>query len=236
MENLIKTVFASHGYPLNDHQSAQFKQYYDLLIEWNQKINLTAIEEPREVVYKHFIDSALFTQVVPELKGLSLIDVGTGAGFPGVPLKILENDLNLYLLDSLQKRINFLSLLCDNLKLDGVNTIHGRAEDLGHHHDYRGQFDLATARAVAKLPVLLELCLPLLKVGGHFIALKGPEMNDELKESKKALSILGGEITEVKAYTIDNGQYGRTIVMVEKIRETPQKYPRKAGTPQKSSL
>lgn len=236
LENLIKNTFIMGNHPLTDHQIKQFSLYHDILNEWNQKMNLTTIEAPLDVVYKHFLDSVLLLEVVPSLKGLSLIDVGTGAGFPGVPLKIMDPSLKLCLFDSLKKRMTFLAHLCQSLGLKDVDLIHGRAEEFGIKKDYREQFDLATARAVAKLPVLLELCLPFVKVGGQFIALKGPEVQDELEESSKALAFLGGKIGSVQEFTLAEGLYTRTLVVVEKTKPTPKEYPRKAGTPQKSPI
>ena len=207
-----------------------------MLIEWNQKINLTAIEEPTEVAYKHFVDSACLMRVVPELKGKSMIDIGTGAGFPGVPLNIMEPELNVTLFDSLNKRIVFLQELCNKLQLKNIRAVHGRAEEFGIKPDYRQQFDMATARAVARMPVLLEICLPFVKKGGIFIALKGPELENEIKESANALKELGGKVVDVQQFTLADGAYTRNLAVIEKIKDTPKKYPRKAGTPQKKPL
>lgn len=236
MENLIKDIFQESDHPLSQTQIQQFVQYHQILDEWNKKMNLTAIEAPTEVVYKHFLDSVLVLDVLGDLKGLSLIDVGTGAGFPGVPLKIMVPELKICLFDSLKKRLNFLDHLSKSLGLNNVSLTHGRAEEFGIKQAYREQFDLATARAVAKLPVLLELCLPLVKVGGKFIALKGPEVADELENSVQALTLLGGKIGAVREFSLANGLYSRTLVVVEKIKPTPKAYPRKAGTPQKFPL
>ena len=178
----------------------------------------------------------LTLQVTGPLAGKQLIDVGTGAGFPGVPLKIMTPTLELCLFDSLQKRIHFLEHLCGQLALKDVRTLHGRAEEFGQNAAYRETFDLATARAVAKLPVLAELCLPFVRVGGQFVALKGPELEQELAESQRALETLGGRLGEIKNIQLAHGQYERNLVVVEKIRPTPKKYPRRAGTPQKAPL
>ena len=236
MKNIIQQSFQREGFSLNEQQIEQFVQYYDLLIDWNKKINLTAIEEPQEVADKHFVDSALLLSVKKDLAGCSLIDIGTGAGFPGIPLKIIEPNLKLTLFDSLNKRINFLNTVCQELSLKDVQAVHGRAEDFGKKVEYREKFDLATARAVARMPVLLEICLPFVKLGGHFIALKGPELENELLESKKALAELGGRIIDVRALTLADGNYTRNIAVIEKVKPTPKKYPRKAGTPQKTPL
>lgn len=236
MEALLQEAFSAAGFVLSERQTEQFRQYFELLIDWNQRINLTAIEDPVDVVDKHFIDSVLTMKVSGSLAGKRLIDVGTGAGFPGVPLKIMAPELSLCLFDSLQKRINFLTELCSSLDLSGVEMVHGRAEEFGRNSDYREQYDLATARAVAKLPVLAELCLPFVKVGGVFIALKGPELEQELNESKKALQEMGGKIMRVENIKLGHDQYERNLVVVEKMKPTPKRYPRKAGTPQKSPI
>lgn len=199
-------------------------------------MNLTAIEEPTEVAYKHFVDSACLLRVVPDLQQKSMIDIGTGAGFPGVPLKIMEPALNLTLFDSLNKRITFLQELCKQLGLQGVQAVHGRAEEFGIKPEYRAQYDLATARAVARMPVLLEICLPFVKKGGIFIALKGPELENEIAESSNALKELGGKVVDVQQFTLADGAYTRNLAVIEKVKDTPKKYPRKAGTPQKKPL
>ncbi len=233
---IFADAFSREGFALREQQLAQFTLYYDVLMEWNQKMNLTAIEDPVEVAYKHFVDSAYLLRVTPDLQGKTMIDIGTGAGFPGVPLKIMEPDLKLTLFDSLNKRIVFLQALCQQLQLDGVHTIHGRAEEFGIKPEYRQQYDIATARAVARMPVLLEICLPFVKKGGLFIALKGPELEHELSESGNALKELGGKLVDVQQFTLADGAYTRNIAIVEKVKDTPKKYPRKAGTPQKKPL
>lgn len=236
MRDILTKAFTSEGFALNEQQTAQFVTYYNTLIEWNQKMNLTAIEEPTEVAYKHFVDSACLLRVVPELKNKSMIDIGTGAGFPGVPLKIMEPALKLTLFDSLNKRIVFLQEVCKQLGLEGVQAIHGRAEEFGIKPEHRAQYDLATARAVARMPVLLEICLPFVKKGGIFIALKGPELENEIKESSNALKELGGKVVDVQQFTLADGAYTRNLAVIEKINDTPKKYPRRAGTPQKKPL
>ena len=236
MRDLLQEAFAAAGFPLSAVQAQQFEQYYTILLDWNQRMNLTAIEDAEDVVYKHFLDSVLTLQVTGPLAGKQLIDVGTGAGFPGVPLKIMTPTLGLCLFDSLQKRIHFLEHLCGQLALKDVRTLHGRAEEFGQNAAYRETFDLATARAVAKLPVLAELCLPFVRVGGQFVALKGPELEQELAESQRALETMGGRLGEIKNIQLAHGQYERNLVVVEKIRPTPKKYPRRAGTPQKAPL
>lgn len=236
MRDILTNAFTSEGFSLTEQQLQQFVIYYDTLITWNQKMNLTAIEEPVEVAYKHFVDSACLLRVVPDLKQKSMIDVGTGAGFPGVPLKIMEPALDLTLFDSLNKRIIFLQELCQKLQLKDVKAVHGRAEEFGIKPEYRQQYDMATARAVARMPVLLEICLPFVKKGGIFIALKGPELENEIKESSNALKELGGKLVDVQQFTLADGAYTRNLAVIEKIKDTPKKYPRKAGTPQKKPL
>lgn len=236
MRDILTNAFNSEGFSLTEPQLQQFVTYYDTLITWNQKMNLTAIEEPVEVAYKHFVDSACLLRVVPNLKQKSMIDVGTGAGFPGVPLKIMEPALDLTLFDSLNKRIIFLQELCQKLQLKDVKAVHGRAEEFGIKPEYRQQYDMATARAVARMPVLLEICLPFVKKGGIFIALKGPELENEIKESSNALKELGGKLVDVQQFTLADGAYTRNLAVIEKIKDTPKKYPRKAGTPQKKPL
>ena len=236
MKDILNQAFTSEGFNLTEQQNKQFVTYFDMLIDWNQKINLTAIEEPTEVAYKHFVDSACLMRVVPDLKHKTMIDIGTGAGFPGVPLNIMEPELYVTLFDSLNKRILFLQELCKALELKNIRAVHGRAEEFGIKPDYRQQFDIATARAVASMPVLLEICLPFVKKGGIFIALKGPELENEIKESSNALKELGGKVVDVQQFTLADGAYTRNLAVIEKIKDTPKKYPRKAGTPQKKPL
>lgn len=236
MRDILINAFTSEGFSLTEQQLQQFVTYYNALIAWNQKMNLTAIEEPVEVAYKHFVDSVCLLRVVADLKQKSMIDIGTGAGFPGVPLKIMEPALDLTLFDSLNKRIIFLQELCRTLQLKNIKAVHGRAEEFGIKPEYRQQYDMATARAVARMPVLLEICLPFVKKGGIFIALKGPELENEIKESSNALKELGGNLIDVQKFTLADGAYTRNLAVIEKIKDTPKKYPRKAGTPQKKPL
>ncbi len=234
LEKILSEVLAKEQINISPEQLAQFNRYYELLIEWNEKINLTAITEVQDVAVKHFLDSLLAAKMVENLAGKTLIDIGTGAGFPGVPLKIMEKDLKVTLFDSLQKRLKFLDILCAELKLTDIVTIHGRAEDGGQNKDLREKFDLASARAVARMPVLLEYALPFVKVGGYFLALKGPELDEELKESAKALKVLGGEVAEIGRFSL--GGYTRNIALIKKAAPTPKAYPRKAGNVQKKPL
>lgn len=219
---------------LNDVQVDQILKYKDLLKEWNEKINLTAIEEDRDVIIKHYIDSLSILPLM-ENKQFSLIDIGTGAGFPGIPVKIAYGNISVTLLDSLDKRIQFLNEVIKALNLSGIRAVHGRAEDFGANADFREKFDISVARAVANLPVLLEYCLPFAKTGGIFIAMKGSS-TDEVAASKKALELLGGEIEVIKEITLPFSDIKRNIITVRKLRQTPTKYPRKAGKPSKDPL
>lgn len=235
MDKLLTEAFEQAGFTLNDKQKNQLITYYQLLIQWNQRINLTAIEEEQDVVYKHFLDSALFFKASGKVDHLSLLDVGTGAGFPGVVLKIMAPTLSVCLLDSLNKRVDFLQKLTATLQLEDISAIHGRAEEWGHKATYRQQFDLVTARAVARLSVLNELCLPFIKVGGRFIALKGPELNNELADAERGIALLGAQITDIIEWELAD-TFKRNIIVMTKTANTPQKYPRRAGTPQKTPL
>lgn len=224
------------GIALSETQTDQFMQYLSLLLEWNEKMNLTAITDPVEVVQKHFIDCI---SVLPHLDlqgGETMIDVGTGAGFPGVPLKIANPALQVTLLDALQKRLTFLDTLTQSLDLYDVTLVHSRAEDGGQNPDLREQFDLCVSRAVANLAVLLEYCLPFVKVGGKLAALKGPDATQEIEQAQNALQILGGKVTAVIPITIPHTDLQHQLVLVEKIAPTPQRYPRKAGKISKKPL
>lgn len=213
----------------------RFIKYKDLLLKWNDVMNLTAITDENEIVVKHFIDS-ISPMLFTNFSGLKIIDVGTGAGFPGLPLKIVNNSINLTLLDSLNKRINFLKEISQELNLQDINIIHGRAEDYGVNKDYREQFDISISRAVAKLSALCEYCLPFVKVGGYFISLKGPSLNEELLEAKKAIDVLGGTLEDVKKIKLPYFDIEHSIVYIKKIRQTSLKYPRKAGKPTKEPI
>lgn len=224
------------GIALSEAQTDQFMQYLSLLLEWNEKMNLTAITDPVEVVQKHFIDCI---SVLPHLDlqgGETMIDVGTGAGFPGVPLKIANPALQVTLLDALQKRLTFLDTLTQSLDLYDVTLVHSRAEDGGQNPDLREQFDLCVSRAVANLAVLLEYCLPFVKVGGKLAALKGPDAAQEIEQAQNALQIVGGKVTAVIPITIPHTDLQHQLVLVEKIAPTPQRYPRKAGKISKKPL
>lgn len=230
----LQEIFAAYQLPCGEKQAEEFDRYAGLLAEWNQKINLTAILEPEEICIKHFLDSVLLLSAAEPEAGASLIDVGTGAGFPSVPCKILRPDLRLTLLDSLNKRVRFLQLLSQELGQENV-AVHGRAEELGRKAEYREQFDLATARAVAHLRELAEYCLPFVKPGGCFAALKGYEVEEELAQAEKAIRLLGGEVESMKKYDLPQGNR-RAIVLIRKISQTPTKYPRLSAKIKKEPL
>lgn len=210
----------------------KFNIYMKILLEWNEKINLTAIKEPDEIIKKHFYDSLTCIDSGYIKEGASVVDVGTGAGFPGVPLKIERDDIKLTLLDSLNKRINFLNTLCNELGID-ADCIHIRAEDAGKNEKYREKFDVAVSRAVANLSTLSEYCLPLVKKGGFFLAMKGKDIDGELETAKPLIKLLGGKVKEVQMHDIEGTDITHSIVVIEKIDGTPKKYPRngkKIGT------
>ena len=223
------------GLEFTEKQLEQFSMYFDLLIETNKVMNLTAITEPEEVAVKHIIDSLLaFDEKI--FPGKLLADVGTGAGFPGIPLKIYCPELKVVLLDSLTKRLKFLEAVIEQLGLQDISCVHLRAEDAGQNKDHREKYDLVTARAVARLSVLSEYCLPLVKVGGYFIAMKGSKFKEEISEGLTAVGILGGEIISAEDVKLPGLDDGRAIIRIRKIKKTPVKYPRKAGLPEKQPL
>ncbi len=224
IEARLQELAQAVGISLSGPQLGKFQRYLELLLVWNEKVNLTAITEPQEVVIKHFLDSLLLLNTVSLKQGAKVIDVGTGAGFPGIPLKIARPDLDLTLLDSLNKRLVFLQELLKELELS-AETVHCRAEEGGRKKELRGKFDFVTARAVAPLNLLCEYCLPFLKVGGIFAAMKGPNCSEEIEAAKKAIGILGAEIKEKKELNLPDGS-GRTIIVLKKCKETSDRYPR----------
>ena len=224
----------SEFYKLSDKQENQFEKYMKLLVEWNEKVNLTAITEHDDIILKHFVDSLTIEKYINN--GASVIDVGTGAGFPGIPLKIYNESLDVTLLDSLNKRINFLNEVIKELDLEKIKTIHLRAEDGGKDKMLREKFDVATSRAVANLSTLSEYLLPFVKVGGEAICMKGPNVEDELKDAKKAIKILGGEVKKKKKIVLPNSDIERNIIIIKKVKPTPKSFPRKAGTPSKAPI
>ena len=235
-EDILRQGIKDFGIEVNDQMVSDLKTYREILVDWNQKMNLTGTEEEKEVFIKHFLDSISAVSNGYIKDGISLIDVGTGAGFPGLPLKICLQNIKLTLLDSLNKRINFLQEVSNTVNLKDVEFIHGRAEDFGKNSDYREQYDVATARAVAGLPILMEFCVPFVKVGGYFVCLKGPNANLELEESKIAMDILGLEFVEKIYIDLPNEELKHNILVFKKIKNTPEKYPRKAGKPAKSPI
>lgn len=219
---------------IEDKQVEKFFSYMNLLIEWNQKINLTTIIEPKEIIIKHFVDCGTILKYLKN--GETIIDIGTGAGFPGIPVKILNENLNVTLVDSLNKRIIFLNEVCAALNLENIQLIHSRAEDLAKNKEYREKFDKSVSRAVANLSTLSEYDLPFIKIGGQMIAMKGFEIEEELKNAEKAINILGGKIKEVNKFTLINTDNKRSIVVIDKVKPTPKQFPRKAGKPLKEPI
>lgn len=218
---------------ITENDADLYYKYMKTLLEWNEKINLTAITDENDIILKHFVDSVTINKYIN--KGDIVMDMGTGAGFPGIPLKILNKENKLILVDSLNKRINFLEEVKNELKLEKLDLIHSRAEDLAKNKEYRENMDIVTSRAVANLRVLVEYMLPFVKIGGRCICMKGPNADEEMKEAKKAIELLGGKIVEVENIKLDD-EMERNILIIKKIKATPNKYPRKAGTPIKQPL
>ena len=219
---------------IKEDKVIKFKKYMDLLLEWNKKINLTSITDEDDIILKHFIDSLTIEKYVDPKQ--SVIDIGTGAGFPGIPLKIMNDNVEVTLMDSLNKRINFLNEVIKKLDLKNITTIHSRAEDLAKDNNYRERYDVAVSRAVANLSTLSEYMLPFVKVGGKCICMKGSNIDDERKIAEKAINMLGGKIVNIENFKLANTDNERNIIIIEKIRKTDSKYPRKAGIPSKEPL
>lgn len=235
LEELLCESCRKIGVELNQAQLKQFMTYKDMLIEWNEKMNLTAITDDREIILKHFVDCLALCSGA-DMSGKKIIDVGTGAGFPGVPVKIACPDIDITLLDSLNKRITFLNELTKALGLEKTDCVHMRAEDGGNDKVLRESFDMCISRAVANLSVLCEYCLPFVRVGGMFISMKGPDVTQEIFEAEKAVRVLGGEISEIKTVSIPETDINHSLIIINKIKATPSKYPRKAGKVKKEPI
>ena len=235
-KKLLKESCEEMGVSLDEKQIEQFMQYLSLLLEWNEKMNLTAITEFDEVIDKHFVDSLALIQAVDLHQPLKLIDVGTGAGFPGIPLKIAFPHLKIVLLDSLNKRIQFLNTVIEELGLSNIETIHGRAEDFAKKDLLRESFDICVSRAVANLASLSEYCLPYVNLGGYFIPYKSGKVDEELEESKKAVFLLGGKIEEEVKFNLPDSDITRSLIKIKKVSATPKKYPRKSGLATKEPI
>ena len=236
MNKLLLNKVNELSVELNDKQVNQFIRFYEILVEWNKVMNLTGITEYDEVVEKHFVDSLSIVKAIDIKNVESVIDIGTGAGFPGIPLKIAFPHLKITLLDSLNKRIKFLNTVIDELGLEDIHTIHGRAEDFAKQEAYREKYDLCVSRAVANLSTLSEYCLPYVNVNGMFVPYKSGDIEDELNNSKKAVHILGGKIEITIKFELPGTDIGRSFVKIKKIKNTTKKYPRKAGLPSKEPL
>lgn len=236
MSKIFESKLQKLNIELNPRQMQQFHSYYELLVEWNKVMNLTSITEIEEVNEKHFIDSLSIIKAIDIQSIHSVIDIGTGAGFPGIPLKIAYPHLNVVLLDSLNKRIHFLDTVIEKLGLENIHTIHGRAEDYAKQSEYREQFDICVSRAVANLSTLSEYCLPYVKLGGMFIPYKSGEIDEELTNAKHAIHLLGGKLDNVVKFQLPNSEINRSFILISKKNNTSKKYPRKAGLPTKEPL
>lgn len=236
MSQIFESKLNELGITLTDIQKQQFFKFYELLVEWNKVMNLTGITEYEEVNEKHFVDSLSIVKAIDINKVETVIDVGTGAGFPGIPLKIAFPHLKVVLLDSLNKRIKFLDTVINELELDNIKTIHGRAEDFAKQSAYREQFDLCVSRAVANLATLSEYCIAYVKKEGLFVPYKSGEIEEEIEQSKKAVHVLGGKIMDVVKFRLPGTEIGRSFVIIKKMQNTAKKYPRKAGLPNKEPI
>lgn len=236
LEEKLSNAAEKIGVEIGQKETGLFLKYLELLLEWNKNINLTAITDPEEILIKHFVDSIALIPFLNKNNKYKVLDVGTGAGFPGIPLKIVMPDINVVLLDSLNKRVSFLDVVIKELGLTGITTVHGRAEDFGKQAGYRDSFDIVTSRAVAKLSVLAELCIPFLKKGGLFASYKGAKAPEEIDEAKNALKVLGADVIKKEKISLPDLDDMRYIVFIEKKNSTPEKYPRKAGVPEKKPL
>ncbi len=235
-QNDIRSAFEKIGIALSERQLWQFEQYYEMLIQKNEVMNLTAITEFEEVVQKHFLDSLMIRQLMEPKTGEQWLDLGTGAGFPGIPLKIVYPELRLVLLDSLNKRVRFLQEVIEGLELKEITAVHGRAEELARRAEYREQFDCCVSRAVANLASLSEYCLPFVRVGGCFVPYKSEKVQEEIRGAEKAVRILGGRIERQEEFMLPGSDIYRCLLCIRKKKQTPEKYPRKAGTPTKEPI
>ncbi|MCU0080758.1 16S rRNA (guanine(527)-N(7))-methyltransferase RsmG [Extibacter muris] len=236
MNNILESKLQELNITLDGNQSEQFQIFYNLLTDWNKVMNLTGITEYEEVVEKHFLDSLAIVKAVNLQKVHNIIDIGTGAGFPGIPLKIIYPQLDVTLLDSLKKRVRFLDTVIENTGLKGIKAMHGRAEDYAKQTEYRENYDLCVSRAVANLATLSEYCIPYIRTGGIFIPYKSEDIENEVEHSKNAISLLGGNIRDIVKFQLPGTDIGRSFIIIEKTKMTPKKYPRKAGLPSKEPL
>ncbi len=234
--NRFEQELENLGICLTEVQREQFDRYYELLVEWNKVMNLTGITDYDEVNLKHFVDSLTIVRFKNMKNVENVIDIGTGAGFPGIPLKIVYPEIKIVLLDSLNKRIKFLNTVIEELGLKNIETLHGRAEDYAKKSEYREKFDLCVSRAVANLSTLSEYCIPFVKVGGEFISYKSGTSDEEINEAQGAVNILGGKIEKTEKFTLPGTDMGRALVKIKKEKHTPGRYPRKAGVPGKEPL
>lgn len=234
--NILDTAADNIGLSFDDKKYEQFIKYKDLLKEWNEKVNLTAIKDDEGIIKKHFIDSMKIFKFQPLKNAKKVIDIGTGGGFPGIPMKIIKPDIDIVLLDSLKKRINVLEDILYKIDIKDVTAMHGRAEEFGVDPQHRQQYDAVVSRAVANLAVLSEFCIPYVKVGGYFLAMKGPAAEEEIKAAKNAISTLGGKLEEVIEVEIEDSDLNHNLVVIKKVKNTPKQYPRKAGSITKNPL
>lgn len=234
--DILNNACINEGLSFNEDKYYKFIKYKDMLKEWNEKINLTAITDDEAIIKKHFIDSLKIFRFSTLKDCKRVIDIGTGAGFPGIPMKIIMPEIEIVLLDSLNKRVNFLNEVINTLNLKGITAVHGRAEDFAREVSFREKFDAVVSRAVANMTVLSELCIPYVKKSGYFIALKGPAVEEEIKEASKAFNILGGLLQETIEVTVEGTDLNHNLVVVKKIKETSKDYPRKAGTAAKKPI
>ena len=236
MFEALRKALEVMGAPADDETVNKYQQYMDGVLDWNEKVNLTNITDPEEFIIKHFIDSIICVDYPEFEEALKVIDVGTGGGFPGVPLAIAAPDKEFVLMDSLTKRLKIIDELCGQIGIGNVTTVHARAEELAKNKAHREQYDLCVSRAVANMAVLAEYCLPFIKVGGCLMAYKGPDADREVEEARKALFLLGGQVEEIREGNLKEFGIDHKVVIIKKVKNTPSKFPRKAGTPAKEPL